>query len=93
MPTSLLCPPPFVSVFPSPPLSPPLFPSLPCSLWLSKTSMEQVLVFRDINPQAPTHLLVIPKKREGLTQLRYAEADHASLLGHMLSTIAKVQLV
>jgi diadenosine tetraphosphate (Ap4A) HIT family hydrolase len=55
--------------------------------------MEQVLVFRDINPQAPTHLLVIPKKREGLTQLRYAEADHASLLGHMLSTIAKVQLV
>ena len=47
---------------------------------------EKVLVFKDINPQAPTHLLVIPKKREGLTQLRKASSDHAALLGHMMTT-------
>lgn len=30
---------------------------------------EKVLAFRDINPQAPVHVVVIPKSRDGLTQL------------------------
>ena len=30
---------------------------------------EKFLAFRDINPQAPVHVLVIPKFRDGLTQL------------------------
>jgi diadenosine tetraphosphate (Ap4A) HIT family hydrolase len=30
---------------------------------------EKVLAFRDINPQAPVHVLVIPKARDGLTTL------------------------
>lgn len=30
---------------------------------------EAVLAFRDISPQAPVHVLVIPKLRDGLTQL------------------------
>ena len=30
---------------------------------------EKVLAFRDINPQAPVHVLVIPKFRDDLTQL------------------------
>lgn len=30
---------------------------------------ENVLAFRDINPQAPVHVLVIPKLRDGLTML------------------------
>ncbi|CAL5410781.1 unnamed protein product [Camellia sinensis] len=30
---------------------------------------DKVLAFRDINPQAPVHVLVIPKHRNGLTQL------------------------
>lgn len=30
---------------------------------------EKVLAFRDISPQAPVHVLVIPKFRDGLTQL------------------------
>lgn len=30
---------------------------------------EKVLAFRDVNPQAPVHVLVIPKLRDGLTQL------------------------
>mmetsp|Transcript_56315 Transcript_56315/g.138215 ORF Transcript_56315/g.138215 Transcript_56315/m.138215 type:complete len:414 (+) Transcript_56315:178-1419(+) len=51
---------------------------------------EHCLVFRDVNPQAPTHLLVIPRKREGLTQLRFAQEDHKGILGHMMCTIAKV---
>ena len=29
----------------------------------------QVLAFRDINPQAPTHILIIPKVKDGLTGL------------------------
>lgn len=30
---------------------------------------DQALAFEDINPQAPVHFLVIPKKLDGLTQL------------------------
>ncbi|XP_030481396.1 adenylylsulfatase HINT1 isoform X2 [Cannabis sativa] len=30
---------------------------------------DKVLAFRDVNPQAPVHILVIPKLRDGLTQL------------------------
>ncbi|CAI9090561.1 OLC1v1025361C1 [Oldenlandia corymbosa var. corymbosa] len=45
---------------------------------------EKVLAFRDINPQAPTHVLVIPKSRDGLTELGKAEQRHAEILGHLL---------
>jgi len=51
---------------------------------------DHCLVFKDVNPQAPTHLLVIPKKREGLTQLRHATEDHKGMLGHMMATVASV---
>ena len=30
---------------------------------------DKVLAFRDINPQAPVHVVLIPKFRDGLTQL------------------------
>lgn len=42
---------------------------------------EDVLAFRDINPQAPTHILVIPKKHIS-TLNDLAEAD-GMLLGKM----------
>jgi diadenosine tetraphosphate (Ap4A) HIT family hydrolase len=45
---------------------------------------DHVLAFRDIAPVAPTHVLVIPKVREGLTQLQHASAEHKFVLGHML---------
>ncbi|XP_010260601.1 PREDICTED: 14 kDa zinc-binding protein [Nelumbo nucifera] len=45
---------------------------------------EKVLAFRDINPQAPVHVLVIPKFRNGLTQLSKAEPKHTEILGHLL---------
>ena len=42
---------------------------------------DQCLAFRDVSPQAPTHVLVIPKKPiESIDQL--AEEDSA-LLGHL----------
>lgn len=45
---------------------------------------------RDIAPVAPTHVLIIPKLRNGLTQLRHATADHAGILGYMLEVAAKI---
>ncbi|MFC2056904.1 histidine triad nucleotide-binding protein [Chloroflexota bacterium] len=44
---------------------------------------DEVIAFRDINPLAPTHLLVIPKKHiSSLAQL--SEAD-SSLVGDMVN--------
>ena len=49
---------------------------------------EQCLAFHDVSPQAPVHVLVIPKKPiESLVQL---QADDAGLLGHLWLVIAKV---
>ncbi|KAF9613374.1 hypothetical protein IFM89_007452 [Coptis chinensis] len=45
---------------------------------------ENVLAFRDINPQAPVHVLVIPKFRDGLTELGKAEMRHGEILGQLL---------
>ncbi|MCP9935059.1 histidine triad nucleotide-binding protein [Cyanobium sp. Candia 9D4] len=46
------------------------------------------LAFRDVNPQAPVHVLVIP--REPIPQLGEATAEHQALLGHLLLVAAKV---
>ena len=45
-------------------------------------------VIRDINPQAPTHLLVIP--REHLESLDDASQKDEALLGHLLRMAARV---
>ncbi|KAG8365702.1 hypothetical protein BUALT_Bualt18G0134100 [Buddleja alternifolia] len=45
---------------------------------------EAVLAFRDISPQAPVHVLVIPKLRDGLTDLGKAEKRHEDILGRLL---------
>ena len=37
---------------------------------------EDVFAFRDINPQAPTHILLIPKKKDGLSMLSNSEDRH-----------------
>ena len=42
---------------------------------------DQVTAFRDINPQAPTHILIVPN-REIATANDVSEADE-QLLGHM----------
>ena len=51
---------------------------------------DHVLAFRDVNPQAPTHVLCIPKNRDGLTQLSKAEERHEEILGKLLLTARKV---
>lgn len=49
---------------------------------------ERALAFRDLNPQAPTHLLVIPRKP--LARLGEASEEDAALLGHLLLVAARV---
>jgi histidine triad (HIT) family protein len=51
-------------------------------------SDESVVAFRDINPQAPTHVLIIP--REHLASLNESEAHDAAMLGCLLQAAAKV---
>ena len=46
------------------------------------------IVIRDINPQAPTHLLVIP--REHIESLDDASQKDEALLGHLLRVCARV---
>lgn len=49
---------------------------------------EQCLAFRDISPQAPIHILIIPKKP--IARIGAAQADDQSLLGHLLLTAADI---
>jgi histidine triad (HIT) family protein len=49
---------------------------------------ELSLGFADINPQAPTHLLVIPK--EHIASQAHAEQEHAALLGHLMAKAAEM---
>ncbi|XP_042208050.1 uncharacterized HIT-like protein Synpcc7942_1390 [Homarus americanus] len=46
------------------------------------------LAFRDVNPQAPTHILVIPKQR--ITMLSDAGEEDVALLGRLLGGVKKV---
>ena len=51
---------------------------------------EMCLAFRDINPQAPVHFLVIPKNKDGLNRLSNAREDQKMLLGHLMFTAQMV---
>ncbi|PZV18694.1 MAG: histidine triad nucleotide-binding protein [Leptolyngbya sp.] len=46
------------------------------------------IAFRDVNPQAPIHILVIPK--EAIAMLSDAEAKDHALMGHLLLTVKRV---
>lgn len=49
---------------------------------------ERAIVIRDLNPQAPTHLLVIPQ--EHIESLDDASQKDEALLGHLLRMAARV---
>ena len=51
-------------------------------------SDDRCLAFRDVNPQAPVHVLVIP--REPIVSLAEADETHEALLGHLLLVAARV---
>jgi histidine triad (HIT) family protein len=44
----------------------------------------RVLAFRDVNPQAPTHILVIPRRH--IATVNDLTAADGTLMGHMLDT-------
>ena len=49
---------------------------------------ESVLAFRDIAPQAPTHILVIPKAHIG--SVAEITAENSAVVAHIFEVIAKV---
>jgi len=49
---------------------------------------ELTVAFEDVRPQAPTHVLLIP--REHIESLNDASHSDEQLLGHMMRTAAKV---
>ncbi len=46
---------------------------------------EQCLAFHDVSPQAPVHVLIIPKRE--IASLADLSASDAALLGHIWTTI------
>ena len=49
---------------------------------------EQVVAFNDLNPVAPTHVLIVPKEHK-LNLSQYGEEDE-QLLGHILTVAAHI---
>ncbi len=49
---------------------------------------ENILAFRDISPQAPVHILVIPKRQ--IVDLGKAESSDKELMGELLMTAAEI---
>ncbi len=49
---------------------------------------DRALAFRDINPKAPVHILVVPKK--GIARISEVRAEDEPLLGHLLTVAAQI---
>ena len=49
---------------------------------------DQILAFRDIAPQAPTHILVIPKTHIG--SVAEISAENSAVVAHIFEVIAAV---
>lgn len=49
---------------------------------------DRVFAFRDIDPQAPTHVLVIPKQH--ITSAAEITAENSDIVGHIFTVIAKL---
>jgi histidine triad (HIT) family protein len=49
---------------------------------------ERVVAFEDLNPQAPTHVLVIP--REHIPRVLEVGAEHGSVLGRIFEVAGKI---
>jgi histidine triad (HIT) family protein len=49
---------------------------------------EKVMAFHDINPQAPIHILVIPK--EHIPTVNDLNENHVELVGHIFQVIQKI---
>jgi histidine triad (HIT) family protein len=49
---------------------------------------EHCIAFHDIDPQAPTHVLIVPRKL--IPRVGEAETDDQAVLGHLLLTAGKI---
>ncbi|MGA0844982.1 MAG: histidine triad nucleotide-binding protein [Luteolibacter sp.] len=49
---------------------------------------EHCTAFRDISPQAPVHILIVPKRV--IPRIGQAQAEDQSLLGHLLLVVAEL---
>ena len=49
---------------------------------------EFCIAFPDINPQSPTHLLIVPKLH--VASLAKTNGQHTALLGHLVGTAAEI---
>ena len=49
---------------------------------------EQCYAFSDLRPQAPVHVLVVP--REHIVSLTECEAPHRALIGHLLWVASEI---
>lgn len=49
---------------------------------------DQILAFRDIQPAAPTHILVIPKQH--IAGVREITADNSAVVAHIFETIPQI---
>lgn len=49
---------------------------------------EHCFVFRDINPQAPVHVLIVPKIE--IPTMNDVQPEHAAILGHMFALAPKI---
>lgn len=69
-------------------------PCLFCSIAHGETKAnliyenDHIVAFSDINPQAPTHILIIPKKH--IATINDVEEDDEVLLGRMVSLAKKI---
>lgn len=49
---------------------------------------ERVFAFNDINPQAPVHILILPKKH--ISTILEADEEDNALIGHMFQAANKI---
>ena len=49
---------------------------------------ERLMVFKDINPAAPVHLLIVPKLH--IPTLSDCHGGHAAILGEMMAIVPKI---